>query len=230
MATVVLRFPRVVGPITLLVLSLTGVTSIPASAAVRAESPAAFASALDFGCPSGPHPPRGIHVWIRVVKWCGVSAVRGQVQLKVQVQIHNSGRRTLDISRGHLRLIVTPFARTKWSPPRNGPPTTDRPFKTTYAGRRVWAIPPNADAAADPIPHKSREFTFATHWGGSRLGPGQTFRPHHHYGDLVFFLPSTSFGARAGKSVLGLAYVDGRDIIVLCPEKGWPDPVPAADW
>jgi hypothetical protein len=203
-------------------------TTFPAGADAGVVRTVARA-ANDIGCPSPPGSPRGIKVWIRVRRWCALPAVRRQAQYKLQVKIHNSSSRTLDISRPHIRLIVKHFKRRQWTPPRIGAPTRERPFRTRYNGRRVWAIPPNAERAYDV---KSRnEWTFATHWNAYSLRPGRTFRPRRHKrGAAVFYLPYGGNRARTLRGVMGLAYVDGRDIIVMCPKRRWGPKVPAGSF
>jgi hypothetical protein len=95
----------------------------------------------------------------------------------------------------------------------------------------VWAVPPNAEDAFDPIPHEPGVATFATHWGQYRLAPGKTFHPHYHWGDLVFYvpyLPHDRYGEATDRDVLGMAYVYGREIVVLCPREHWGPKEPAA--
>lgn len=162
---------------------------------------------------------------MRVVKWCGNPAVRGQAQLKLQVRVHNSGKRRLDLDPTHIRLVVLGFNRARWSPPRIGGRTTDRPIRTRYRGRRVWAIPPNAERAYDRA--SGGYATFATHWNAPSLAPGRTFEPRdHETGAVVFYVPMGRKDPTRLDGVVGLAYVDGRDIVVLCPPDRWGKRVP----
>jgi hypothetical protein len=207
-------FRRVALPATLL-LALPGAS---ASSSVAPPSPA-YASSL--GCHSAPGQPQDIAVWIYVRKWCGNPAVRGQLQIKVQVRVTNEGRRPLDISRKHFVLIVTSLNRSKWSPPRIGHAPTEVPFKTTYKGHHVWAIPANYDRAYDQLPQDPDYGTFATHWGGTTLRPGATFWPiDHQRGALVFYRPIIKHQQELRDGVLGVAYVNGRHIVVMCNEWG----------
>jgi hypothetical protein len=203
--------------------------SVPERAAVPG-TPSARA-ALDIGCPSPPGAPHGIKVWLHIAKWCALSAVRGQAQFKLQLQIENRARRSLGVGLEHMRLIVASLDVRRWSPPESGAATVERPFRTRYLGRTVWAIPPNAEDAYDPVPHVRGDLTFATHWGQSSIAPGQTFNPSFHSGDLVFYvpyLPNDPSGAATSEDVLGMAYVYGREIVVLCPKENWGPKVPAA--
>lgn len=171
-----------------------------------------------FVCPSGRN-PYDISLWLHVRKWCIEPAVRGQAQIKVQMMIHNRDRRHgLDVGQDKVRLIVHEFDPDRWTPPRIGQPTRDRPVRTTYEGERVWAIPANAERAYDP--HPTLIATFATHWKVFRLPPGGTLIPHFHYGDLVFYMPMPADG-KGKKNIVGVAYVKNADIIALCPPDKW---------
>lgn len=198
---------------------LLGLLAGPSVSSAVASSPPAYASSL--GCRSAPGQPQDIEVWIYVRKWCGNPAVRGQLQIKVQVKVKNVGRHALDISRKHFVLIVTSLNRAKWSPPRIGHPPTEVPFKTTYNGHHVWAIPANYDRAYDPLPENPGYGTFATHWGGGTLEPGATFWPvDHQRGALVFYRPIVKHQKNLRDGVMGVAYVTGRHIVVMCNEWG----------
>jgi hypothetical protein len=220
----------------LVVFLVFGVSTLPVIDSVSAATTtsSAVSSSLDLGCPSPPGAPHGIQVWIHVVQWCGLAAVRGQDQFKLQMQIYNSGKRTLNIGQAHIRLIVARFDPSKWSPPQKGAPTEDRPFRTTISsGEHVWAVPPNAEDAYDPVPGIPGDLTFATHWGQYNLGPGQVFHPSYHSGDLVFYLPHLPHdptGLVTKNDVLGVAYVYGREIVVLCPKERWGHKEPAASF
>lgn len=214
---------------------LTGTSGLPSAegTVLRSSNPTSGrATSLDLGCPSPPGAAHGIQVWIRVKQWCGLPAVRRQAQFKLQLQIYDSGKRTLGIRQEHLRLIVADFDVAKWSPPRHGRTTTERPFRTTYQGRHVWAVPPNAEDAYDPVPGIPGDLTFATHWGQTQLTPGQIFRPSYHDGDLVFYVPYLRHdyprGAATAEDVLGMAYVYRDEIVVLCPRERWGPKEPAA--
>ena len=211
----------------LLLLVLLALAGLPTSLAQPVASAASAADEeIALGCPSPPDPVHRIRVWVRVVKWCGNPAVRGQAQVKLQIRVKNIGRKPLDLSRGRFRLIMRHFNRRRWTPPRIGATTTDRPFTTDYRGTRVWAIPPNADGAYDETP---RTATFASHWNTSgTLTPGETFTPIDRRGpddsgrgSVVFYIPIEADSRHALSGVLGLAYVDGSDILVLCPTSHW---------
>jgi hypothetical protein len=173
-----------------------------------------------FVCPSG-HNPYDIRLWLHVTRWCIEPGVRKQVQVKVQMMIHNRNDKWLDIRQERIRLIVHEFNRDDWLPPRIGEPTRDRPIHTNYEGEEVWAIPANAERAYDPLLNPPGLGTFATHWEVSRLAPKTTFIPHDHYGDLVFYMPMPADGGRAKPNIVGIAYVKNGDIIALCPPDKW---------
>lgn len=178
-------------------------------------------------CPSHSN-PHHIKLWIHVTRWCALPAVRGQAQFKIQMRIHNrDDQHRLDISHSRMRLIVHVFHADRWTPARVGEPTIERPIRTTYGREHVWAVPPNAEDAFDPLPHQPGVGTFATHWGGSVLGPGKTFNPHFHFGDLVFYVPTPRDGSGALDNVVGIAYVKGHEIIALCHPWDWGPKVPA---
>lgn len=198
-------------------LAVGGARSVVAEA--DASSPAATDSA--FVCPSG-HNPYDIHLWLHVTKWCIEPGVRKQAQVKVQMMIHNrDDRHWLDIRQDKIRLIVHEFDPDRWTQPRIGVHTPDRPVHTTYEGERVWAVPANAERAYDLLPNQPGIGTFATHWEVSRLAPGATLIPHYHYGDLVFYMPVPTSGQKVKANIVGIAYVKNADIIALCPPDKW---------
>ncbi len=179
-----------------------------------------IAKASGFVCPTGRN-PYDIHAWIHVTKWCIVPGVRDQVQVKLQMKIHNgSNTRDLDISQDQFRLIVRRFDSAHWTPARIGSPTVAQPIHTTYRGTGVWAIPSDAEEAYDTIPHEPNNLTFATHWYGTTLAPGATFVPHFHYGDLVFYLPRLHHLSPL-QDIVGIAFMHDSDIIALCEPHVW---------
>jgi hypothetical protein len=216
--------------IAVLTLSIgaTSVVGVGASGSVT-EVPDPVVTSSGTVCPSG-HNPYDIKLWIHVTRWCAVPAVRKQIQFKVQMEIHNRSDDSLDIGQDQIRLVVREFDPDEWTPPRYGQPTMDRPVQTIYRDERVWAIPANADGAYDPLPNRSGVLTFATHWGLSTLGPGETLKPRYHYGDLGFYVPMQHDGSKAIRNVVGIAYVKNRDIIALCPPDTWEYHVPAASF
>jgi hypothetical protein len=188
---------------------------------------------LEIGCPSPPGAVHGIQVWIHVTQWCSLAGVRDQAQFKLQMEIYNPSKYNLEIGPEHVRLIVAQLNLSKWSPPRSGPATTERPFRTTYLHQSVWAIPANANDAYDPIPHVPGDLTFATHWEESLLSPGRTFVPAKHLGDIVYYIPYLSDdpkGIQTSADVLGVAYMYGRTIVVLCPKGHWGPKRPAGNF
>jgi hypothetical protein len=222
--------PRALATATTLVLLIGAFSPVPVPAGggpllAGSDSPASDSALV---CPSHSNPKR-IRLWIQVTKWCGLPAVRGQAQFKLQMRIHNRhSDRSLDVSQDRIRLIVRNFDPDRWSPPRIGVRTTDRPIRTTYGGEQVWAVPANADGAYDMI--RRGEATFATHWGASHLGPRETLNPGFHYGDLVFYVPSPQRGPGGIANVAGVAYVDGHEIIALCRPENWGPKVRAASF
>jgi hypothetical protein len=215
----------------LLLPALLAAATVPAAGATSGSLPPP-ATESAYVCPSGKN-PYDIHLWLHVSKWCIDPAVRKQLEIKVQMEIHNRDKRHwLDIHQDKIRLVVHGFDRDRWTPPRIGSPTLDRPIRTTYAGERVWAIPANAERAYDPLPHQPGIGTFATHWHGTRLGPGDTFVPHKHYGDLVFYLPVPEHRFRPviTRDIIGIAYVKNADIIALCPPSKWEEHVSSGEF
>jgi|SRR5690349_7606173 len=207
----------------MLIVSALGVV---AAGSAGGEDPAPVASESAYHCPSGSN-PYDIDLWLHVSKWCIDPAVRGQLQVKVQMEIKNRSRRHwLDIHQDKIRLVVRHFDRDRWSTPR-GFPMSDRPVRTIYEGERVWAVPANPEHSYDPIPGHSGEATFATHWYGTRLAPGHTFVPHFHHGDLVFYLPKPTHPYRPviERDIVGIAYVKNADVIALCPPDKWEEHV-----
>jgi hypothetical protein len=204
----------------------------PASAhAIALFGPGQAASAIDLGCPST-DPGDGRSFRIKVTKWCSVAGPRGQWQLKLQVRITNTGRKPLNIGVSHIALIVDQLDPDRWSPPRHTRQAATRPYRTTYQHRRVWVIPANPERAYDDLPPKGNR-SFATHWNVSgRLAAHETFVPKDRArGAVVYYVPNSPHGQTlTALGVVGLAYVDGPDISVVCPWERWGKKVTAEDF
>jgi hypothetical protein len=206
--------------------SYLGLGARDGSAATVGSPPPPVATRLGFVCPTG-HNPYDIDAWIHVTKWCIVPGVRNQVQVKLQMEIHNrSDKHSLDINQDNFRLIVRDFRIADWTPARLGAATLAQPIHTTFRGEGVWAIPADAEESYDTIPHEPRNLTFATHWYGSTLAPGATFVPHYHYGDLVFYLPRTD-QLKPLQNVVGIAFMKNSDVLALCEPDVWEKHAPA---
>lgn len=211
-------------------LGVSGTAGPPAGATPPASTPPAqaedpsppFGETIRLGCPS-PDTGTKLKLTLRVRFFCVQETVRDQVEFKLKVWVRNRGAERLDITRPRLRLLLTRFKRSRWSPPRHGPPTHERPFRTSWRGRRVWAVPANADGAADRIPERSGRATFATFWGGQQLEPREEYRPTGRYeGNLVFMVPKDDGGSDTLSAVVGLAYVSAdREVIAVCPPRRW---------
>jgi hypothetical protein len=185
---------------------------------------------LDLGCPSADEGD-GTRFRIKVVKWCGLVGARHQWQLKLQVKITNIGKNPLDLSLRHVALVMTHFDLGRWSPPRHSAYAATRPYRTTYQGRRVWVVPANPERAYDDLPSPPGNRTFATHWNvSSSLAPGKTFIPSDHVkGAVVFYVPRYRRTTKLS-GVLGVAYVTGPHISVVCPPERWGPNVGASDF
>lgn len=211
-----------------LVLAIGALALVPAISRGADARGAASGESVYLGCPSPAGAPRGFDLWIHVQKWCAFSAVRGQQQIKLQVSVKNTSSKPLSLALTHIRLLMVHFDVRHWSPPSIGS-TYDRPFLTTFEGSRVWAVPANGERAYDPLPGHTGVGTFATHWSGTTLDPGETFRPiDHERGDVVFYVPH--HGGHRLHDVVGLAYVDGSDVIVCCPPSRWRGHTPAGNF
>ncbi|MGB0872691.1 MAG: hypothetical protein ACPGYP_06090 [Solirubrobacterales bacterium] len=180
---------------------------------------------------------------MHVLMWCAPEAVRGQYQFKLKLSITNNANRRLDIRQGRFALVWKSLDPRKWSPPpdSNGPV----PKRVRYEGLRYWAIFSNPDGAAEYRP-QTDDYTFATHWSNTFLGPGKVSIPpnggdrelnyqdqsgvlktitfSHNEDDLVFYVPKETVDKE--ENFLGLAYIDGSDVIALCPQSSWGPKVP----
>jgi hypothetical protein len=152
------------------------------------------------------------------------------VQLKLQVRIKNTGRKPLNIGLHHFALIMRRFDVDRWSPPEHGGAGARRPYRTRHNGRRVWVVPANPEGAYDDLPPRGNR-SFATHWNVSGpLAPKRTFRPiDRKRGAVVFYVPRRRRANRLS-GVVGLAYVDGPQITVICPRERWGPRVDAGDF
>lgn len=197
----------------------------PRHAAIPAHS---RGTNIPLKCPSDYDPPGGIVFSLKVVKWCAEDGVRKQAQIKLQLSIENKSDRPLDIGLHHIRLVLDHFDPTLWSPPKVGNPTTEMPFTVPYKGDRYWTIPANAERAYDV---KGGGRTFATHWNVTSLAPRATFRPvDHKTGAAVFYVPRGRKAPRELEHVIGVAYMVGRKIKLLCRQRGWGPPESATDF
>ena len=202
--------------------------ALPLTAAGSASRLPAGAT-IDLGCPSPPGAPGGQSLTLKVTHWCGLKAPRDQWQIKIQLRITNTGKHPLSLDLRHIWLAMTHFDPARWTPPATQP--GERPFQGIYEGHRVWLVPANPERAAEPFPPPAGNFTFATHWNApSSLAPGHTFYPGFHRGDAVFYVPRDPGGGDALSGVLGIAYVDGPDVIDICPPERWPQKTPAASF
>lgn len=164
-----------------------------------------------------------------MTKWCGLAAPHGQWQLKLQLSITNTGTKPLGIGLTHIRLAMAHFQPAKWHPA--GVTPGQRPFVSTYEGRRVWLIPATPDGAAEPNPPPSGNFTFATHWKAPTPLPAHTtFHPGFHRGDAVFYAPRAPHSHNQLAGVVGIAYIDGPDVLDICPPERWGPKLPAASF
>jgi hypothetical protein len=166
---------------------------------------------------------------LKVTHWCGLAAPRHQWQIKIQLRITNKGKRPLSLSLRHIRLAVTHFNPRRWTPPAMQP--GERPYQANYEGQRVWLVPANPERAAEPFPPPKGNYTFATHWKAPlTLAPRRTFYPSFHRGDAVFYVPRDVNRGHALSGVVGIAYIDGPDVIDICPPERWPPKTPAASF
>lgn len=216
-----------------LVCVVLGAAAVPglAQSAAAQTSVLPGAEARQLVCPSHSN-PGGFKFWLHVKQWCALPGVRGQAQFKLQMEIHNRDTHNdLDIEQSRMRLLVREFDADRWSPPRHGPTTYDRPIRIAYGGEDVWAVPANANDAYDPnpLPGVPNNLTFATHWELTQLGPGATLNPGFHEGDLVFYVPAPRHHG-AIENVVGIAYVKGHEIIALCRPEDWGPKEPAGDF
>lgn len=193
-------------------------------------------------CPAPQGPNHQSSLQIRVAEWCLLPAVRNQAQMKVKVWLDNTATTNLDTSLGRFRLLVNTLDPAQWTPPGGRTTSSLRPMQVQYGdnGKKytVWAIPPNPNGAAEPIPDQPGDDTFATHWSLQTLGPGQKFRPPattnprqttSRKGDLVFYVPLAH--ANITPRVVGLAYVDSdNQVVVISPSGSWGPREPAENF
>jgi hypothetical protein len=190
------------------------------------------AERLAVGCPLA-EPPGRPKVTVRVLKWCNLPGPHKQILFKLKVSIRNGGQQTLNIGVPHWRLLVSHFTQGRWTPPPSRY-ATGRPVVVRWAGRSWWAIPANPDGAAEPDPFQPPgTLTFATHWDGLYLRPGQTYiRRERYKGDLVFYVP-TNDRQRPYANLRGdiaLAYFAGRRPTVVVPSEQWGPRRPGAEF
>lgn len=232
-ATLVIAVTAIVVPLTIAGGSgderSSGPSSTPSPSVSNALSGGLGGANIDLGCPAPTGPNNRPSLRIHVVEWCALDAVRGQAQMKFKVWIANTGTSDLDTTLDHFRLLIRTLDPTQWFPPEGLTASKLRPIQVLDEGVKVWAIPPNPDGAAEPIPGQPGVDTFATHWNLKTLKPGQQFTPTKpDVGDLVFYIPVAHGDATRLDGVLGLAYVDTDDhIAVVCPPSNWGPRKPA---
>lgn len=201
----------------------TGTLASAASASFRSLAVTPTDTTIPLGCPF-PQVRGRPRLDVRVVAWCALPAVRGQAQFKFKLRVKNTGDRALDIRLERWRLLVRTFAPGRWSPPRIGATTVARPFAVNYGGRRTWAVPANVNGSFDLI--RAGEGTYASHWNGTVLLPGETYLERGFgRGDLVFYVPQT--GGEVPR-VVGLAYFAGNRPFIVVPPKQWGPRLPGS--
>lgn len=207
----------------------TQASSEASPSASNSSASAVKGTNLFIGCPAPAGPNSRPSLIIRVAKWCLLSAVRGQAQMKLKVWLANTGSTDLDTSLDRFRLLVVTLNPTQWSPPGGLERAKVQPIQIPYDGVKVWAIPPNPDGAYEAIPSQPGVYTFATHWNLKTLSPGHSYTPTSvDVGDLVFYIPATGGGATQLRGVIGLAYVENdNQVAVICPPGNWGPRKPA---
>lgn len=162
---------------------------------------------------------------VEVRVWCSqVMAPRESVEMKMKVWARNPTANPVDVSLDRWYLLVPgTSAKKHWS----APPEYPEPKVLMLEKGPVTAIPANPDGAAEDI---GGAFNFATHWKKARLEPGENWRPplrnpdgtRHLDGTLVFYIPlQHRDGKLYGPRVLGLARVQGRKVVAICPIGRW---------
>jgi hypothetical protein len=179
-------------------------------------------TAVTLQCPVEPTGRQSTTFRLEVVAWCAAPAVRHQAEVKIKLGVTNISKTVLDISLSRpskWRLLIDRRDLGAWSPPAR-PRTNDAPIRVTCTGRQVWAIPPNADGAADRVSDTTA--TFATHWDATTLAPSHTYLRRERYkGDLVFYIPDGPGGTDTLDGLVGIAYVDRGRIVALLPYSEW---------
>lgn len=201
---------------------------------------------VPLDCPAPPIPRGRPSLVVRVVAWCAIpEAAPDKPEFKFKLRVTNTSKEQLDIRRPRWRLLVESLDREAWRPPAVGQQTPEEPYTIPWpGGPPVWAVPANPEDAYDPDPDNPLSGTFATHWSGTTLRPGETYEgakllsvaayyrsknPPPSDGVLTYYVPQR---ARRGRprlpSVVGLAYLDEDKVVKLIVDREeWGDQRPA---
>jgi hypothetical protein len=168
---------------------------------------------------------------IEVHVWCSEVMIRKLVQTKLKVWASNATKSPLDVSLPRWALLVPGSAAAKrWSaPPGKSWP---RPTVLHLPEGTVTAIPANPDGEAEVLGQidGATNYSFATHWKKQVLAPRETWHPPQRdasgqrYGDgtLVFYVPLIRRGKNVYEpTIYGLARMNGKKVVALCPVGRW---------
>lgn len=199
------------------------------------RAPHAAPSTADAGCGLARAGADRVALRLRVLMWCAPKSVRGQYEYVLKVAIENTGKVPIDIGAERFVLLWRTLS-GEWTPSPGGAYGSPRKFR--FLGRDYWGIPANVNGTAETRPDGA--ITFATEWPHVELGPGErtlkirstserlpyvqngvrrTIRYNADEDDLVFYVPQQT--VNRDRNFLGLAYVNGRRVVALCPQERW---------
>ena len=143
-----------------------------------------------------------------------------QAEVKVKLALKNVSPTPLNISIQNIRLLTDNFDRTQWDPDI---PTPNEPSTVTVGDRSFTAVPANTNRAYKTYNEGGRQVaTWASHWYGGTLDPGQPYQiTDRGAGHVVFNLPLVG-GDKVNISGIGLVTNDGATLLGWSPIKDWP--------
>lgn len=127
---------------------------------------------------------------LQVAAYCICGGPRGQLAIKVKVEVINSSAGTLDASLDQFRLVATAVDGSKWSPAPGG---NGAPQSINTSDGQMWFFPPNPDNIVEPI--DAHTVTWKTHWDATIIPAGGSYvKPGPREGDIVFYIPTPPGG------------------------------------
>lgn len=172
--------------------------------------------------PPAPPPPS---VWqpladVSVANFMACGCGGQQAQVKVKLILKNVGDGPLNISIQNIRLLTDNFNRAQWDPDH---PIPSEPSNVTVGDQSFTAVPANTNRDFRWVTVDGKKVaTWASHWYGDTLQPGQAYQINDKgQGHVVFNVPLVG-GDKVNISGIGLVSNDGNALLGWSPVKDWP--------
>jgi hypothetical protein len=163
-----------------------GVVAPPIFQAGDAATPAPSAAEAPAQQPAPSQPaPLVDSAILAVPHYCLCLGPRNQGQIKLKVSVSNTSVEDVSIDVGRFRLAVSNSFASEWTPKGR--------TAELASSNGMTLVPPNADGDWENFEGAA---TFATHWPGGSLPPGQAYsNDEAREADLVFYVPVGADGS-----------------------------------